>query len=456
MSARVNTSSRRSMPRINRRAFLWGVGGVSIGLPFLEGAPERSAWAADEEPVFALFMGTSNGIIVDQFWPAEFGSLQELATEPNATGILGDFAERLLFVRGLRYPQAATNETHGQSYPQMLTGAPYATGTPLANASAPSIDVILAPLLNPDGADPLTLYAGMKQNYIDEAMSWGEDGTRRPAEGNPFVVYTQLLDGAELGLEPGVLEHAVLVRRKSALDLARDELVRFQARSATSAKDRQRLEHHLDALRAIEQSLADLETSMCSVDLLDASAILAVKETYGANGMIEDVCKLQLDLTAFAFACNLNHVATLQSGAGLDQTRYDVPSNERGWTFHHISHQIQSDATVGTDALAVQAHSEIDRLRMETLAHGIRQFDAHALLDKALLFWTNQFSNGTYGDFSDLPLILAGNPYARLRSGQYVTHVGHHNSELLTTVAHALGIQRTIGTATGPLEDLLA
>ena len=31
---------------INRRAFLRGAGTVAIGLPFLEGLPERSAWAA--------------------------------------------------------------------------------------------------------------------------------------------------------------------------------------------------------------------------------------------------------------------------------------------------------------------------------------------------------------------------------------------------------------------------
>ena len=41
---------------VNRRAFLYGAGGIAIGLPFLEGLPERSAWAAGAEPVFTLFM----------------------------------------------------------------------------------------------------------------------------------------------------------------------------------------------------------------------------------------------------------------------------------------------------------------------------------------------------------------------------------------------------------------
>ena len=41
---------------INRRAFLRGAGTVAIGLPFLEGLPERSAWAASSPPVFTLFI----------------------------------------------------------------------------------------------------------------------------------------------------------------------------------------------------------------------------------------------------------------------------------------------------------------------------------------------------------------------------------------------------------------
>ena len=41
---------------VNRRAFLYGAGGIAIGLPFLEGLPERSAWAQDAQPIFTFFM----------------------------------------------------------------------------------------------------------------------------------------------------------------------------------------------------------------------------------------------------------------------------------------------------------------------------------------------------------------------------------------------------------------
>lgn len=452
----ANTRPRLYRP-INRRAFLYGLGGVSIGLPFLESSPERSAWAQAEQPVFVLFMGTGNGIIADDFWPA-LGPLTELATDPNATGILGDFADHLLMIRGLRAPLGPSADTHGQSYPQMLTGAPYSTTVrtgPLAHATAPSLDVILAPLLNPGAADPLTLYSGMKQGYLDEAMSWTVDGNVRSAEGNPFTVYTQLVAAAGQGIQPSVLADAVLVRRQSAIDLARDELLSFKGRANISQSDNLRLEQHLDALRDLEQSLSTVTVSGCSTDLLDVAGITAANETFRQNGMVEVVSKLQLELAAFAFACNLNHVATLQSGDGMDTTRYDVP-DARGWTFHQISHQVQSDAQTGNDPIAALAHAEIDRLRMETLAHGVRRFDAHGLLDKALILWTNQFSDGRSGSSSDLPHILAGNPYGRLKSGQFIKSSGKYNGELLTTIAQIMGVDVLVGTAEHGLDEILA
>lgn len=402
-------------------------------------------------------MATGNGIIPESFWP-EVGPLTELATEPNATGILGGFSDQLLFLRGLRYPSGPTSDTHGQSYPQLLTGAPYSTTArtgALNHATAPSLDMILAPRLNANAAEPLTLYSGMKAGYINEAMSWTAEGNVRPAEGNPFTVYTQLVTAAGQSGEPAALTDAVLVRRQSAIDLAREELTRFRGRTNLSQHDKGRLEQHLDALRNIEQTLTTVTPSSCSTDLLDVDGIIAANETFKKNGMVEVVSKLQLELAAFAFACNLNHVATLQSGDGQDSTRYDFPDT-RGWTFHHISHRIQSDGAAGNDPIAPLEHAIIDRMRMETLAHGLRQFDAHGLLDKALVMWTNQFTNGTSGSSVDLPYILAGNPYGRLKSGQFVKLGNQHNSELLTTVARVMGVDVLVGTAKQGLDELLA
>ena len=60
---------------INRRAFLRGAGTVAIGLPFLEGLPERSAWAAGAQPVFTMMIVGSCGVVSKSFLPDATGPL---------------------------------------------------------------------------------------------------------------------------------------------------------------------------------------------------------------------------------------------------------------------------------------------------------------------------------------------------------------------------------------------
>lgn len=451
----MNKRASAKTPRLNRRAFLYGAGGVAIGLPFLESAPERSAWAQADQPSFALFIGTSNGVIADHFWPAQLGELIDLASDPSAAAVLADFASSLSYVGGLKLPGPNNGDSHSYSYAQMLTGAaPVSAGGGFAKPVSASLDVILGS--SPGFSEPLTVYSGQKWGYINEAMSWAADGSVRTAESNPFVVYTDLVTKAGFGSDSANLANSLLVRRQSVIDLAREELLSFQARSRTSQADRVRLDQHVNALREIEQSLDGVATATCTTSHLNEQAIIDSNDTYEVNGMVEDIARLQLELVAFAFACNLHQVATLQSGDGQDPTRYAVPSNERGWTFHHISHQIQSDGAVGEDALAVQAHIEIDRLRMQTLEHGIRALANHQLLDKSVVMWANQMSDGRAGGFTNLPIILAGNPYGRLKTGRYVQYPGRTNGELLSTIAYVMGVDQLIGEAQGRLDDLLA
>ena len=75
--------------QINRRAFLRGAGTVPIGLPFLEGLPERSAWAADAAPVFSYFMVAACGV-VGQVLPERTGAL----TRPGSQGDVRQGGER--------------------------------------------------------------------------------------------------------------------------------------------------------------------------------------------------------------------------------------------------------------------------------------------------------------------------------------------------------------------------
>jgi hypothetical protein len=134
---------------------------------------------------------------------------------------------------------------------------------------------------------------------------------------------------------------------------------------------------------------------------------------------------------------------------------YDVPSNGRKWSFHHISHRVQSDATSGNDPTALLAHEEIDALRMETFKHTLDQFAARGLFDRAAVVWTNHVSEGPSHSFNNIPYIIAGNAGGMLKQGEYVAGDRASNADLLTTLIRATGASGSVGNG-GLLNAILA
>jgi hypothetical protein len=438
---------------VNRRAFLRGAGTVAIGLPFLEGLPARSAWAAGDEPIFSLFIVAACGVVGNKFFPGQTGALTVSglsgATD-KATSKLGPYADNLLFVKNVNFPMGgATNCGHAQGLCQALTGAPAGGGGKTAYSNAASIDVIVADIVNEGGAEPLTLYAGNRQNgYIAERISFkaGGTGQTRPADDNPYTLYAKLVGllGSDPGGDPTTdpIAAELLASRKSVNDLVRDELKALMGNSALSADDKLRLQQHFDAIRDVEVTMGEMG-GVCAEGTINKTAIEALEGglAFKMDGMIEDVAKLHMELVALAFACNHNRVATLQHGDGTDQTKYNVPSNSSlGWGFHFISHRMQSDSQSGNNPTAEAAHAEIDVIRMETLAHGIEQFKSRGLLDKSFIMWTNHIADGPSHSFRNVPVIIAGNGGGYLKQGQFVDAGNVSNNKLLNTMA-AAGMQ---------------
>ncbi|HYQ28172.1 MAG TPA: DUF1552 domain-containing protein [Polyangiaceae bacterium] len=457
---------------LNRRAFL-RAGAVAIGLPFLEGLPERSAWAADAPPIFSLFIVAACGVVGSRFFPGATGpfdaaSLAELSDK--ATSVLSPHAQHLLFVKGINFPMAAPiNCGHSQGLCQSLTAAPAAGGGGTAYSTGISADMVIAGAVNEAGADPLTLYAGNRYNgYIAERISFkgGGAGQVRSADDNPYTLYAKLIgltDGSTTSAGDTAAE--LLSSRKSVNDLVRGELNQMLSLSALSAADKQRLHQHFDSIRDTEVRMANMGVA-CTQNGLATSQLEAYRSGFAfrMDGMIEDVAKLHLELVALAFACNFNRVATLQHGDGTDATKYDVPSNAGlNWPFHHISHRVPSDSAVGSNQTAEDAHAEIDVVRMRTLLHGLDQFAARGLFDKSLILWTNHIADGPSHSFKNVPTIIAGDAGGYLKQGAYVDAGGVTNNRLFNTLITAAVRDKTDwstnfgnGNGSGGLDELLA
>ena len=104
---------------INRRAFLRGAGtGRCLLSPFLEGLPERLAWAATSPPVFTMFIVGSCGVVGESFLPDATGALTTSGlagiSATKAASAVGTRAEPTM-LKQINWPQNVKLRSRGGS-----------------------------------------------------------------------------------------------------------------------------------------------------------------------------------------------------------------------------------------------------------------------------------------------------------------------------------------------------
>jgi len=480
---------------INRRAFLYGAGGVAIGLPYLEGLPERSAWAQDAQPVFAFFLTAACGVEPKRFFPDAKppGDLTTLlATGDKAVNELKDHAANLILTHGIDYPQnGPAGCGHAEGLSQALTGQkPKGSGSG-ASGGGPSADFVISEAVNAAGTSPMTLYAGNINNgFIEERLSFDASGKVRAATDNPYKLYQSLTGLASSGGSGGTggtgsmgmgggagmasggtggtpMASELVQRRKSVNDLVRDELKSLIGSAKVSADDRQRLQQHFDSIRDVENAMGGMgmmnptnpvASAGCTMDGIDKTTLDGFsKYKYVPKAMdpggAEQVALLHMQLVALAFACNYNRVGSLQWGDGTDSTVYDVPSNASlGWGLHYISHRTASNAALGTNSTAEAAHAEIDVVRMKTFAAGLNHFRDRGLVNNCIVMWNNHVAEGNH-TMKNVPHIIWGNGGGHLKTGQYVDGGGANHATIFNVlISAATGTPTTSFGASGGKE----
>lgn len=471
---------------INRRAFLYGTGGIAIGLPFLEGMPERSAWAAGNEPVFTFFMCAACGVEPKRFWPSGEGQLSGLLGSGKAVDALKDYASNLLIIKNVNFPQTSPSGCgHAQGLAQALTARNPTGNGGQATATGPSIDSVISKAVNTAGTEPMTLYAGnLRNGYIADRLSFDMNGRVRASVDNPYKLYKALTSVASAGgggtapppttpTNPTTptaptMHDELLKKRKSVNDLVRKELSSLMQSPKLSAEDKQRLNQHFECIRDVENTMSEMDGDMppmtpqgpalgCSMDGIDANTMEGLSSwrynaSNPASGGIEHIVELHLQLVALAFACDYNRTGTLQWGDGTDHTIYDTPANQQlgKWNLHFISHRTQSDSASGSNATAEAAHAEIDAIRMKTLAKGLKHFQDRGLADKSVVLWTNHVAEG-FHTMRNVPFVLWGSGGGALKQNQYIDGGGATNGALYNVIiSAATGTDTTdFGTSAG-------
>lgn len=450
----------KNLSRWSRRRFLQGLGGVTLALPMFESLWPKSAFAQAMRHRFLVVVKAGNGIVQEgseageRFWPRSVGALTiadlKTTNADRATSIIGDYAPRLLMVKKVRLPFPRNSCGHAEALPQVLTAQNHTGGTsnsPLALGR--SVDWLISDQLNGMGSAPLTFMAGPTSTYIGNGLSWSAPQQRAAAERSPMSAYMRLTG---LSSAPPEVQQLVANRRKSVNDLVRAQLRDLVAQPQLSSKDRQRLDQHLTAVRDMELQMS------CDLAADQVAAVQAISGPEG-NDIRPEVVRRFMDLTAWAFNCRLNHVATLQVGPGNDGTQYTINGTKLP-SFHWISHRIYADGSDG-EAIpdAVELHHQIDRLHLGLYKHLLDRLDSYAspyggtLLDDAAACWTNDLGDGPPHDASNTPWIIAGSAGGTLRTGQVIDHQKKNINLVLNTLINAMGIRKSDGSPTDDFGD---
>ena len=395
----------------NRRAFLRGAAGAAVALPFLESIPERSPWAAGSKPIFAFFICTVGGVVRSKFFPAATGALTQagLAAAGKATSALAAHADNLLLLSGINWPPGSSRgDSHVDGLCVALTGKlpQEVQDVTKVTAGGPSADSFIAGKVHP-GKAPIALYAGNVRNgYEAQRLSFAGPGQLNPVIDNPYNLYRELM-----GLTGAVRRPDRSAVAPEPQERPRPGARRPEVADAAPAIERRRSAAPAAALRRHSRRREHHDRGVLDGRARPDHARGAETWKYNAH-RTDEMVRLHMSLVAMAFACNHRRAASLQWGDPYDFTVYDVPSNnDRQWKFNFISHRVQSDSAIGSDAsdpLAAQAHAEIDVVRMQTLAAGLDHFKARGLADQCFVMWTNNYAEGPSHSFVNVPHIIWG------------------------------------------------
>ncbi len=456
----LDVSKKRGLHRVDRRLFIRGAAGVLVGLPLLESFMSRQATAAELQVRYAIFFRQGNGVQQgltgtepDRFWPTKLGALTTASMKADgdqAVNVLADHAAKLLIVKGMRYDGLGVDVGCGHSRGGLLcltAAKPDGKNIEKALALGESIDNRIVRELQPAGQEPLTLRAGQRSGYLDDVLSYRGPSDRRTAEQNPYNAYKVLF-----GVDDGTPSEQELLksRRKSVNDFIRGELGGLLQSPKLSQTDRQRLEHHQQAIR-------DLETGMtCKLppELLSPITGVDNKESV-SNDLVDQVTHMQMQVIALAVACGLTKAATLQVGNGNDSTQYTI-NGQKYESFHHISHRINGDGSEGTAIVNADVkHHDVDKHFAGYFKYLIEQLSSYptatgTMLDEGVSVWLNDLSTGPPHGSNNLPYVLAGSAGGFLKAGQYVDAANGAKEQIahnrfLNTIGAAVGCKNQQG-----------
>lgn len=479
--------------RLDRRAFLRGLGGTAIALPVLDImlGPHGEALAngrALTPRFFVGFNGQSLGADGDsehnRYAPDTIGPNYDLKTATMPLGEYGDLRDEVAIISGLRIPYGTdpipaggwASGFHLQALSPLISGV----RNPSADdhrVHGPTADQLVAEVIAGDTRFRSLQYQVQASWYLTESAPYGRDvlSYRRdgadliamPGQTSPRAAWQALFAGVLPDDDDGAAEAAYqLAKRRSILDTVGASMAELSPH--LGAADRKRLERHLDEVRELERRLEELtpDTGACMVlpDPGEDPPIGGDNASVGGddfdvnNGYSDEAARARVfsDLIHMAFVCDLTRSVSLtytmaQSHMSIypitaipyDQhelghgggTTEDV-SRVVAWHVDHFAYLVAKlrDTPEGGGRL-------LDRCAMVLLHEGGHGFDP-----------ASGNENSTHST-ENMCCMVAGR-VGGLSPGQHIRTDGAHPGQVLNTAMRAVGVDADLGEVSGTIAGL--
>lgn len=457
--------SRFALPRRTvLRGMLAGGIAVAIPLPRMAGMLNSNGTAYAAGEALPIRYGTwffGNGINPPEWVPAATGVGNEWALS-TALMPLQPVKSYLQVITGMTN-KIPPDPAHKGRPAAALTGA-NAGG---ADVQLPSIDQVLAPILNAGStpALPNGLHVGISNTSgagaLDLRISFRGPNASNPPQYDPGAIYKQLVMFGGGSSTPGMPAPTgpdpALARRKRALDAVLDSAASLRARLGKA--DQMRLDHHLEGVHQIENQIA-LLSSMPTTPTTTNAKLVDPAMAYPNMGAVGSISKLRssamTDLIVFALATDLTRVFSFMftcsachgnyADAGLDPVTFHEDYG------HRKSPKGMDSATKGflTGVQYAMTNFNNTLSAMMNCADG-----AGNLLDNSVVYSTSCTSESQTHSGNDYPVLVAGKAGGLLKTDQHLRMVngppgttGAPNGDNLSKIPYTL--LTALGRPEGP------
>ncbi len=423
--------------KIDRRAFLRGMGGAALALPVLDA---MGGEVTEQAPRRFCALYTANGMSL----PRTENGLDEWSWFPAAesqdefvfgksTEPLSPFRKQLSFMGGLQHPSGPKADPHTCS-DMWLTGAPLHNPKP-GTYNSVALDQVVALHTKQYCRQPslvLSIDAGTGFLSRTGTISYSLEGRPIPAENNPRRVFNRLFRGDRDSLQS---QRENLQRRIKLVDAVVESARSLDQQLGKS--DRERMDQYLTSLDEVESRLIASE-QWIDIPLKEQDySHLNLDAT--SEGEPAEYYRTMFDLIALAFDADITRSVAFmlnrEDGMGISDTFPLKLGLSK--THHNLSHATDKDGQLG--------FAKYDLFLSQQLAHFFNRMNGYqdrngSVLDNTIVLYGSGAS--TTHTPVNLPTLLAGGANMGLNHGTYWRNDVTRMSNMYLSILRSMGIEQ--------------